>query len=182
MHEELEKRMKQLQEDRKAYSFLLISKSEEQVDFKPQDEKWSIKEVVHHLYLSEQLTLNGLRSFDFDRKNEILGIKAKLRALILRLALRSKKKFKAPSLVRKKMMETKIPQAADIDAQWELLRIDLKDFLSNFPTDRMNKFIFVHPRAGKFNILQTLDFLIDHQKHHLNQLNGILSDKNFPLI
>jgi hypothetical protein len=174
------KKIDQLEEGRKPY-LALANLSAPQLAFKPSDAQWSLTEVCGHLFLSEKLTVRYLRQFDFHKTNEKLGVNAFLRGLLLRRALRSNKKFKAPEVVRAKMEETRFDDFSALQSQWDLVRMDLRDYVQNFPAKHHNSFVFKHPRAGKLNIFQTLNFLIDHQKHHVNQLHEILHAKNFPL-
>jgi hypothetical protein len=65
---------------------------------------------------------------------------------------------------------------AEYAAFWQSLRADYEGFISQLPSGYHEKLIFRHPRAGMFDLSQTLRFLTDHITHHLFQLERIKSD------
>lgn len=176
----LQKKFNTYEQGRLFYT-ALKSRSNEQLHFKPSEKDWSLFETCAHLLLVDRLSVEKLRAFDFHRKNEKLGFASMFNSYVLSKALRSDRQFKAPKVVTNRMQEGTPDSFENLLAQWNLVRVDLNDYLLHFPKEHTNKFVFAHPRAGKLNIYQTMTFLVDHQFHHLYQINKILQHKNFPL-
>jgi DinB family protein len=149
-----------------------------QLDYRENDTKWSIAEIIYHVYLSEKLPCNFMINFSFERKNQVLGIKARIRSLILNIVLNSKLKFKAPVNAIENFPEVIDPQ--ELINKWDRSNKEFLDYLENFNSDKLKNFIFKHPLAGKLNILQTLEFINSHMVHHKKQIERIKKLDNFP--
>ena len=57
-----------------------------------------------------------------------------------------------------------------------LLRVllrQLERLLNEFPSRQLSHAIFPHPRSGRINIYQVMDFLLDHLLHHQQQMDRI---------
>lgn len=137
---------------------------------------WSAAQVLYHLWLSEKGTAESLKKKlnDPDARKEKAGLSASLRAYALRRALKNKRaKFKAPPIV------ADIPEKPDytvLKSDYLTTRDELYKILALFDRETAGSAIFKHPRAGKINILQTLDFLQDHLDRHADQIRRITAD------
>jgi len=96
------------------------------------------------------------------------GISASIRSFLLNRALRQKsKKYKAPAQV------SQVPDRPDYaETKAALLknRETLSEVLEKFSRSMAMRTYFKHPRAGKLNMEQTLQFLILHFERHLDQI------------
>ncbi len=152
------------------------SLNNEQLNSKPDAKSWSLAQVYYHLYLVELRTHHFISS----KVKEInaldkTGIKEKWRLWLMNLFLKLPIKFKAPQTV-----SDDIPNTIDLEklkGDWENLQMSFKLLLSVQNDQDLEKKIFKHPRIGYLNFYQTLDFLLAHHKHHLKQINGLLSKK-----
>lgn len=139
-------------------------------------EAWSAAQVLYHLWLSESGTVGYLKKKldDPAARKEKAGLGASLRAFALRRALQSRRaKFKAPSIV------SDIPEKPDyptLKADYLAVREELYKVLERFDRETSGSAIFKHPRAGKINIFQTLDFLQDHLERHADQIRRATDD------
>ncbi|MDN4165364.1 DinB family protein [Cytophagales bacterium LB-30] len=181
MHKHIHKLYTKTQKQADYYWCLFNTLSAEQLLFKPSLDSWSIAQVVDHLYKVDKQTYQFLVNFDFDRKNQVLGVKERINSLLLKISLRSRRRFRVPknAEINPFIAEEKIyPET--IKAEWLNLRDKMKRFLESFPEDKHQHFVFVHPVVGKLNILQTLGFLDDHLYHHRRQVKRIKNHPAFP--
>lgn len=176
MHPDLKYKFLRLEEKKNFYANILETYSEKQLNFSLFEDEWSLVKVIDHLIKVENQTFQFMKNFDFSRKNEKLGFKAAINSFLLKIALKSSIKFQVPS-------KAVIPEAKNqqiLLSEWQYLRMELGRFLDSFPENKTANFIFFHPRSGKLNINQTLDFLIIHMHHHLPQVKKISNSTNFP--
>ncbi|MBB6611949.1 DinB family protein [Pontibacter sp. Tf4] len=137
----------------------------------PAEGKWSIGQIVAHLLQVEQATISYIqRKIQQEEELHTASVRNKLYALLLKLALNSGMKFKAPAVV------ATVPDEVDLGKlhqQWDDTRYKLEDLLTELPPALLYKCVFRHPYAGMLSIGQTLTFLQDHFNHHLHQINHI---------
>ena len=169
MHPKIEKKFTALNRDLNKMLSHTDALNEAALHRKP-DGAWSPAQILHHLLLSEKGTLSYLnKKLDGNQKIEKSGLGATLRAFALSKALRShSKKFKAPSMV------ANIPDKPDyreVKSEYLKVRNEMRGTLEKFDHEMIGRAYFKHPRAGKLNILQTLDFLQDHLQRHAAQID-----------
>lgn len=135
--------------------------------------KWSINQIIYHLILAEELSYKSIKAKVLTDTNfEKIGFKHQLRVLLLRLFLRSSKKFKAPLAV------SDLPDnliLSELSIKWNQSRQNLKELLESLPENLRNKSIFKHPVAGKLSIYGGLNFFHEHVRRHHNQILKIAS-------
>ncbi len=141
------------------------------LNYKPAADKWSITQIVFHLVKTEKLVVismnREMKNIDFANK---LGMKERLSSFILNTALKTSFKFKAPEIVRNVPDETDIN---DLMTKWTAARNNLKQTLEKLNAESSKKFLFEHPYSGRLNAPQTLNFLYNHFKHHLRQIEKL---------
>jgi len=178
MNPKIEKLLQRSDELHIYYKDLLNQFTRAQLDYREYDTKWSIAEIIYHVYLAEKLPCNFMINFSFERKNQVLGIKARIRSLILNIVLDSKLKFKAPVNTIENFPEVIDPQ--ELINKWDRSSREFLNYLENFDPEKIKNFVFKHPLAGKLNILQTLKFINSHMTHHQIQIERIKNLNNFP--
>ena len=181
MNAKIQKHWERLEEGKAYYDALLQVFNEEQLNFHPEAGSWSMLDVMHHLYTSESISLKFMQNFDFNRKNEKLGLKAEIKTMLLVNRLNSRKKYQAPKVLSEKKESLNISH--DIHKfthQWEDLRAEMFNFLNEFPEDKLGHFSFAHPAVGKINVIHTLQFFVAHLKHHTYQIEAINHHNDFP--
>jgi uncharacterized damage-inducible protein DinB len=145
--------------------------SNEKLNHKNSENEWSITQVFTHIIESESGT-NKYINYKLKEVDSLdkTSLKNSINSKGLNMALKSSKKFKAPKVVSNPINDLDFNT---ISEKWNKSREFLADTVSNFPKEAVGKAIFKHPKAGKFNINQTLDFLINHMKHHQMQIDRI---------
>jgi hypothetical protein len=181
MNPKIQKHWERLEEAKAYYDALLQVFNLEQLNFHPASGGWSMLDVMQHLYTSENISYQFLKNFDFNRKNEKLGLKSEIKTMLLVNRLNSRKKYQAPKVLSEKKESLNISHDAhEFAHQWEELRSEMFNFLNEFPSDKLKHFSFSHPAVGKINVIQTLQFFVAHMKHHQYQIEAINHHKDFP--
>lgn len=132
--------------------------------------KWSPAQVFQHLHDSEAGTLGYLEKKLHSPIEEVPkgGVGATVRSLLLRRALRNKKKqYKAPKVLGE-MPEN--PNYAELKKGYLEIRKNLRSLLDGIDKRQVGMAYFKHPVAGRLTILQTLGFLEDHFNRHFDQI------------
>lgn len=138
--------------------------------FKPDEESWSLLEVMEHLYIAEnaayQYIIKKVKS-----PNKPIGLKEKTKLFLLQIALHLPFKYKVPKVVQKPGNYTSVFVLID---DWKLLHLNFEQMLENLEEAKFNEQLFKHPIAGKLNLYQCFSFLHTHLGHHKKQINRIL--------
>lgn len=181
MNTKIQKHWERMEDSKGYYDALLQVFNEDQLNFHPEEGSWSMLDVMQHLYTSENISLQFMQNFDFNRKNEKVGLKAEVKTMMLVNRLNSRKKYQAPKVLSDKKDSLNISSDPhEFAHQWEALRNDMFSFLNDFPAEKIGHFIFAHPAVGKLNILQSMQFFVSHLKHHQYQIESINHHKSFP--
>jgi hypothetical protein len=133
---------------------------------------WSALQVLHHLVVSEDLTLAYVRKKM--RAGDSLpraGLASRLRLLALEATLASPLRFRAPAMVAD--APTHI-DAAELRARWDAVRRDWRELLESFPPELLGRLVFRHPRAGRMSLDHALGTLEAHLAHHVPQVESAL--------
>lgn len=139
----------------------------------PSEKKWSILQILTHLYISEKLSIGYI-------KKKSLGISELTNAgfwqsfimVVLKISQRIPVRYKAPKAVLQNTPEAMA--LSDLIAQWNLLRIELKALLENLPEEHIHKLVYKHPIGGRLSLPQAMDFFSEHIIHHKPQIKRIL--------
>ncbi len=168
MHQALEQHYKKYQLEKASFLNHLDSLTQDQLEFKPAPEEWSLLELANHLYKVEQLThasvLKGIS------RKEMLsngGLGAWMRYKLVALVLAFNKKIKAPVAA---LLPDKNLTWIGLKQDWLTMSQRWHQTLDTFPPELINKGIFKHPLAGLFTIQQALLFMRDHMMHHQAQV------------
>lgn len=175
----VEKQFNKIEEQRKKLLDEVAKLSHDQQNFKPAPGAWSILQVINHLVYAEtntvkymQKKLQGISSV------EKAGVKARVRSLILSVALQMPVKYKAPKAALPVQEEVYIFD--NLKMQWNDVRAEIAKILDQLNPADAEKLIFKHPVSGKFNIYQTISFLREHVDHHKKQVERIKANPVFP--
>lgn len=160
-----------LEKERQLLFTELNKKSAEELNFKPHPSSWSIIQAVHHVMNAEKLAVDYMsKKIKGINSSPKTGLSAKLRFFLLKLALQTSIKFKAPKVLADPPANEPLQ---NIISQWNESRQKLKGLLENFPPEHENKEVFKNLVAGKLNIHQALGWMDDHFSHHLVQIERI---------
>lgn len=167
MNPYLESRYLKLEETRNRLLDELQGLDEELLNQPGAAGKWSINQIVAHLIQVEQLTNVYIQRKVQSEDLQTSCLANGARALLLRIALHSGLKFKAPAVVADVPAQAHLPA---LRKQWDSARYQFEDTLTEMPRHLLDKCVFRHPYAGMLTITQTLDFLQDHFSHHARQI------------
>lgn len=147
--------------------------TDEQFHRKLSPEEWSLQEVLLHIL---QIQVGGVTvlSKQIQQLDQLQTKKLKnwYRYILLKLALGSNKKFKAPKIVSQLSNDV---QLDEIIRQWNTSHIELESLVKNFPSAHKDKLVFKHPIVGWLTLNQTIGFMFDHLKHHQKQIESLYS-------
>ncbi|RAU83459.1 DinB family protein [Pontibacter arcticus] len=173
MNPRLEAKYLQLEKSRNRLLDKLEVYDEAILTAQPTEGKWSVMEIIAHLIQVDELTLSYIQH-KVKKENELkaASFSSELYTILLKLALKSGMKFKAPSSIA-----TLASYGEDLQTlrqKWNEVRYQLEDMLTDLPAQVLDKAIFRHPRVGMLTINQTLTFLQDHFDHHMPQVNALI--------
>lgn len=149
----------------------------EKFNHSPAPGKWSVSQVLTHILVAEQLSLQYMKkkALGIDQLKNA-GVDASIRLLILIVSQRIPAiKYKAPTVV-----VNQTPPAlplAELMARWEAHRVDLKNFVEGIQEKNVKKLIYRHVVAGRFDARQAMVFFREHIHHHLPQINRLLNQE-----
>lgn len=156
----------------------LDSLSDEQLHFNPEPESWNLLQVAFHVMTAERLSVISIKRKVKSQKDvSKSGFKSTFRMIVLKFALKSSLKFKAP---RGTDATGKNPDYDKLKADWKTVRTDLKELIYSLDESTMRGEVFNHPRVGMINMKQTLEFMETHLAHHIRQMHGIKNQPSFP--
>lgn len=142
-----------------------------QQHYKATPEQWSLSQTISHLITVENGVLAYIDKKMLDPKRiEDNGISGLIRSMMLSIVLKLPFKYKAPPALPKPSNDVSI---TDLKQNWFSSSAKIKDLIQNLPPNFEDKQIFKHPLAGKFNLDQTLNFILEHMAHHEAQLSTI---------
>ena len=173
MNYKLEKLFAELENERQKLFQLLACVEEGILQHNPQPDKWSVHQIVLHLFVSERLSLGYMKKKSLGIETfENSGWIESVKLLILILSQRLPFKFKAPkSVVQHTPTEITMDE---LKSQWEMMRQELKDFLIAIDDKNLKKKIYKHPRAGMLNVVQAVTFFREHYIHHRPQIERLI--------
>lgn len=171
MNSKFENRFNRLQDLFKEYEKEIKNISHEQANKNPETGGWSMAEVVFHVSHAEKIIVQYIQKKLINpEESRRAGLKSWYRASLLRFALRSKRKFRAPKVLD----DPKGPYEKDaLFSEWKIIRATLSQTFNSVPREHINRQLFKHPVVGKINLYQTLGFMGDHMQRHLEQVRRI---------
>jgi hypothetical protein len=138
----------------------------------PEEGSWSATQVTEHLLASERGTLGYMmkKSSGGWEILERTGEEQLTSSSKLNERLSSNERYSAPSILPQP--ENKM-SAEEAERHWSEIRSKLRAFAESVDPVHYDRLVFRQPAAGMLNILQTLEFLTLHMRHHLPQIERI---------
>jgi hypothetical protein len=140
----------------------------------PTDGGWSGTQVVRHLIGAEASITTLLEKQVAKPAAELpaAGLKNWFRSKFMSYVLaKPGRKFKMPARLPEPGAE--VAAVEELRREWATKRQNLGRLLVNFPLTHQQRAVFQHPRAGWLTMPQTLQFLTDHVRHHLQQVERL---------
>ena len=167
-----QRQLDQLDEETKALLDELESCSHPALNTAPEPGAWSAVQTMHHLLLSEALSLAYLRKkLSFDPELQPAGWAEKSREWFLRLFYKTGFKRKAPLMISGDKLPTEATLAAT-RAEWLAMRKDFREYLSGLAPELFAKSVFKHPIVGRMSLEGMLYFHWVHFRHHRKQVRA----------
>ena len=130
-----------------------------------------MNQILLHLILAEEISVKSVKAKIITSQNiEKAAWMNPIRVFLLRVFLRSSKKFKAPKAVSDLPQKLEFTELAE---RWSVARKNLNDLLESLPEKLLNKSIFKHPVAGKLSIYGGLSFIEEHVRRHQKQIHQL---------
>ncbi len=154
--------------------------SDDDLNWKPKKDQWSVLQVLVHLMIAEAGSQNYVEKKLSSGYNQLpkAGILSGVRKILLIAALRTPFKFKAPAIVGNE----NIPERSsfwDIVKQWKKQRENLRTYLASLPEEALAKEIYKHPIAGRMSIYGMFTFFESHFKRHRKQIDRVLQNYRY---
>lgn len=145
---------------------------DETLNRQPAGGGWSAIQTMHHLILSEELSLAYVKKkLSFQPELAPAGFDTRWRGFVLWFSLRTSLKFKAP----KNIGDEHLPEhstLAEARDRWGKARADWTDFFAQMPDTMANMALYKHPRVGRLGWPQMLSFFETHLGRHLKQMRN----------
>ncbi len=175
MHSELQPFLLQMEKAREAFIAEIADFGKEKRAVKSK-EGWNMLQVMEHLLISEQGTLEYLRRKTQAPFSEIPvadHVSAE-QSRQLNDALLSQNRWQAPPVMP---LPTGTQSFENMLIYWEGLREEWSQFLFELQPAYFDRQVFNHPLSGRLNLYQTLEFTTNHILHHIHQLRRIAAEK-----
>lgn len=149
-----------------------------QLDSRPDPERWSIGENLDHLARVERGVASLLRKkLDEARAaGEPVAAPPQIATLDRFQIATNPRKVKAPDRVAPEHGVAR----DELLARLERGRAELRDAYDALADYDLTAHTFPHPALGEINLYQWVIFVAQHERRHLNQINSVLADPNFP--
>lgn len=170
MHPSYRSLLDTLEEERRELFALLQVRNDEELNRSPAPGKWSAIQVMHHLIISEELSLGYVRKkLSFKPELKKAGFSEKFRRMLLKIYLGLPFKFKAPKGVNDEALPAFV-SFSETAQRWDAIRADLAGFLDGVAPDLKDRELYKHPAAGKMTLSGMLDFYLAHFRRHREQI------------
>ncbi|MDH3244540.1 MAG: DinB family protein [Saprospiraceae bacterium] len=140
---------------------------------KPAPDIWSPLQIMHHLLLSESLSLAYVKKkLSYNPKLAKAGVSSQFRSLALDLALKSPLRFTAANGTEASDLNER--KFSNLQSDWTTHRADLRIYILDLDDYWMDKEVYKHPYVGRLSFSQMLGFFQTHFRHHRKQINARL--------
>lgn len=146
----------------------------DELNRKPDENAWSVNQIINHLILSEETSLAFVKKKVGHHRGPIKKANAasRLRALLLSTSMKQPFKLTAPENA-----STGIPEKSNfflLKEKWWVSRKALREYLNEIDTDFYDADVFKHPVAGVMDLWGMLHFFETHIQRHEKQMKKTL--------
>lgn len=151
----------------------LESYSNEKLNHKPEENEWSVLQVIQHMLTVERLsTMYVKKKLSFNPTLKNTNISTQLRLLLLKSYNYLPIKLKAPKNVGDNLPE--FSTLAETAEKWQATRQELRDFFATLSDEIFQKEVYKHPISGRMSLVHMLEFFEGHFDRHLKQIKRTL--------
>ena len=165
----IEDRLDSIELKRARLMDLVSSIDPTRVAARPRPEKWSIREIVEHLVLSEAGVFGKLDELGH-RRPRARTIKDRVLYLVVMFILRFDIPVQVPS---PDMRPGGVATLPDLEAQWASNHALLRAWVTSTEKGLLAQPLFVHPVAGPMTMVQALRMLEVHLDRHTRQIRKL---------
>ncbi|MGH7496270.1 MAG: DinB family protein [bacterium] len=181
MNNKLQELAAEIARQREKLLQVIAGLSQQQLDFQPSPDSWSIGEVLHHLFLIESYISKMAARLLARAQEKGIGPDPEsegsaLHSLDHLREVTSQNKFKAipqtaprPGMAKKELLDS-----------LESSREELRKVITEAAKYNLNQLVFPHPYLGEFNLYQWILFTGRHEQRHRGQIRGIVENPAFP--
>ena len=140
--------------------------SDAQFNRKPDQDKWSIAQVCHHLVLLDERVITVISS-GLKKMDSIQNERKEIHTIVLDRSI----KFIAPEMIEPSIEPFEVQQMVDLlnDSRKELMR-----FLSTIEDEsKLAKKSVMHPALGELLLDQWIELIYLHEQRHIEQIKEI---------
>ncbi|MFN0033085.1 MAG: DinB family protein [Flavobacteriales bacterium] len=171
MNEELQIRLTELSKVKDEFLKPLKVWSDDELQWQPA-EGWSANQVIEHIMSAEMGTLGYMKkksSSGWDTL-EVTGEEHIKNSIAVNTRLASHERYKAPSVLPE---PTGHFTFAQMTTHWGRLRKEMEEFFATVNPEHYDRLVFRQPAAGMLNVLQAIEFMFNHIRHHMAQIERI---------
>lgn len=139
------------------------------LDFQPEPDKWSIREIVEHLVVAEESVLGDTAALE-EMEARPRSLRGRILYLVVMFVLRFDIPVKVPSRDMLPTGEASIGELAD---RWRETHDRLRAYLRGRSGRAGRDAVFRHPVCGPMKPSQALWMLEVHLHRHIRQIDGI---------
>jgi uncharacterized damage-inducible protein DinB len=150
--------------------------SDEEVDFRPQPEKWSVAQITEHLAKTEASIVPLIKKLlrKAEENNITAGEKISPPVSFAEMSAKIENtKLVAPEMIRPESTDT----IAESLAKLQQTRTAVLELRPRLEAVDLSVVEFPHPFFGPMNLYYWLAFIGLHEMHHLRQIKGLLTQK-----
>jgi len=168
----------QLKDTRTDLLTILKGLSDKQFNFKPAADKWSIKEFLYHIYLTDKVVWNKLESAmkepaTPERRSELNLTDEQVLAVVA-----DKKSGLTSAEILLPGTRPNIQSPSEAYSKFRSSRAEHLKYVKTTTGDLRNRVI--HLPIGWVDCYQALIFMTGHCNSHIQQIHQILMDPRFP--
>ncbi len=171
MHSEIQLRFEQLQNSKRHFEEVISAAAHN--PHAAAEGEWSIAQVVEHLLASEKGTLGYMKKKSSGGW-DVLEDEAeqhRVNSAAINARLESNERYKAPDVLPEPTNTLALDALLNT---WNELRNEMDAFLEGVEPRHLHKLVFRQPAAGMLTVLQALEFMDAHLRHHIPQLERIM--------
>jgi uncharacterized damage-inducible protein DinB len=164
------KLLDEIDEELKSIFLFLAQFSNEELNKKPAPDAWSINEIIQHLMLSEEQSLNYVKKKVQLHQGAIpkANPTSRLRALVLSTSMKQPIKLTAPEAATRDIVA--FSNFNDLKERWLAFRAHLRAYLTSIDAAFLSADMYKHPVVGKMDVWGMLNFFLTHLNRHEKQM------------
>lgn len=170
MSNALQRRLDQLEGQKREVLSDAAQLSAIDLRFRPEPGVWSALDVLDHLVKVEQSSLRTVRRHL--PQGASISFRDRMGAWFINSIMLSPMRVKVPASASM-VLPAAATDLAAIAASWSEVRMQLSDLLGSLQPEQFRIGVFRHPLSGWMTITDTLRFLSTHLQHHKYQLNRL---------